>query len=208
MSLFADAIAFAVQVHDGALRKGTNTPYIVHPMETAAIAATLTDDPEVLAAAVLHDVIEDCGVTVEALCGRFGERVARIVLSETQSGSGDPCQSWERRKREAIECLRQADRAQMIVALSDKLSNMRAISRDYARFGEALFARFHQPDKQRHAWYYRSCAAQLRRELGDTAAYAELTQLIAQVFASCAQKDAPEDAMDAMDATEVKACAV
>ena len=205
MSLFADAIAFAVQVHDGALRKGTNTPYIVHPMETAAIAATLTDDPEVLAAAVLHDVIEDCGVTVEALCGRFGERVARIVLSETQSGSGDPCQSWERRKREAIECLRHADRAQMIVALSDKLSNMRAISRDYARFGEALFARFHQPDKQRHAWYYRSCAAQLRRELGDTAAYAELTQLIAKVFAACS----PEGTMeDTACATEVKACAV
>ena len=189
MSLFADAIAFAVQAHDGALRKGTNTPYIVHPMETAAIAATLTDDPEVLAAAVLHDVIEDCGVTVEALCGRFGERVARIVLFESQTADGDPCQSWERRKREAIERLRNADRAQMIVALSDKLSNMRAISRDYTRFGEALFARFHQQDKQRHAWYYRSCAALLRRELGDTDAFAELTHLIAQVFASCRQAD-------------------
>ncbi|MGN0997005.1 MAG: HD domain-containing protein [Candidatus Ventricola sp.] len=205
MSLFADAIAFAVQVHDGALRKGTNTPYIVHPMETAAIAATLTDDPEVLAAAVLHDVIEDCGVTAQALCGRFGERVARIVLSESQMVDGDPCQSWERRKRGAIERLRHADRAQMIVALSDKLSNMRAISRDYARFGEALFARFHQQDKRLHAWYYRSCAALLRRELGDTDAFAELTRLIAQVFAACA----PEDALyDTNDATEVKACAV
>ena len=85
---------------------------------------------------------------------------------------------------------------------------MRAIYRDVLREGDAVFLRFNQHDKRQHAWYYRSCAAQLRRELGDTAAYAELTQLIAQVFASCAQKDAPEDAMDAMDATEVKACAV
>ena len=89
MSLFADAIAFAVQVHDGALRKGTNTPYIVHPMETAAIAATLTDDPEVLAAALRCSAAEDVREThcetcpyyvVEDLSGEeaafFGEKWA------------------------------------------------------------------------------------------------------------------------------------
>lgn len=196
MSLFSDAIAFAVSMHDGAVRKGTSIPYIVHPMEAAAIAATLTDDQEVLAAAVLHDVIEDCGVSAEALAARFGQRVAAIVLAESQSKYGDPHESWNRRKQEAVSRLARADRAQKIVALSDKLSNMRAICRDYARDGEALFFRFHQHDKRRHAWYYRSCAALLEGELGDTDAWRELAALIDRVFAGvpCPEEGREEEA--------------
>ena len=55
-STFARAVAFAACAHDGQCRKGGTLPYIVHPMEAAAIAATMTDDGEVLSAAVLHDV--------------------------------------------------------------------------------------------------------------------------------------------------------
>ena len=67
MSLVSQADAFAAKAHDGMLRKGTNTPYIVHPREAAAIAASITDDEHVIAAALLHDVMEDCGVTEEEL---------------------------------------------------------------------------------------------------------------------------------------------
>ena len=67
MELVTQAMIFAAEKHDGAVRKASNIPYIVHPMEAAAIAATLTDDQEVLAATVLHDVMEDCGVTFEAI---------------------------------------------------------------------------------------------------------------------------------------------
>lgn len=183
MTLFSRAVAFAAKMHDGAVRKGTEIPYIVHPVETAAIAATITDDEEVLAAAVLHDVMEDCGVSEEELAGLFGARVAAIVLAESQMGQGDPRESWEQRKREAIEKLKRGDRDQKIVALGDKLSNMRAISRDYELHGEAIFFRFHQHDKRRHAWYYRSCAALLEDELGDTDAWRELDALIRGVFA-------------------------
>ncbi|NLA52783.1 MAG: bifunctional (p)ppGpp synthetase/guanosine-3',5'-bis(diphosphate) 3'-pyrophosphohydrolase, partial [Clostridiales bacterium] len=73
--LLTDAIAFAAKCHENQKRKSTNTPYIVHPMEACAIAATLTSDPEVLAAAVLHDVCEDCGISIQALKDRFGHRV-------------------------------------------------------------------------------------------------------------------------------------
>ena len=182
MTLVSEAMIFAAGAHDGMHRKGTNVPYIVHPAEVAAIASTMTDDPEVLAAAVLHDVMEDCGVSGQELAQRFGARVAELVRSETQQHCGDPDKTWEMRKRAAIEQIARGDRDAKIIALSDRLSNMRAIHRDYDVQGEALFMRFHQHDKRRHAWYYRSCAALLKDELGGTEAWAELNGHIDHVF--------------------------
>ena len=171
MTLVTQAVIFAAQAHDGAARKGSEIPYIVHPMEVVAIASTMTDDPQVLAAAALHDVMEDCGVTFDMLSERFGVRVAGLVCEESQRGC----------------------RATKIIALSDKLSNMRAISRDFARSGEAVFQRFHQRDKRRHAWYYRSCAVGLRDELGETDAWRELSALVERVF-SGVESLAPDEA--------------
>ena len=184
MSLVSRAEAFAVKMHAGMVRKGTDIPYIVHPREAAQIVASITDDEQVIAAALLHDVMEDCGVTEEELSASFGPRVAFLVREETQPQTGDPCRTWDCRKQAAIERLARACRDTKIVALGDKLSNMRANRRDYDAYGEALFLRFHQHDKGRHAWYYRSCAQMLRDELGETPAFAELEQLIAYVFAS------------------------
>ena len=188
MTLVSEAMIFATRAHDGALRKGTNLPYIVHPAEVAAIAATLTDDSEILAAALLHDVMEDCGVSEEELAGHFGTRVAQLVKSETQERGGDPCETWLARKQGAVKRVAQGERSVKIIALSDKLSNMRAIHRDYDRDGERLFFRFHQHDKALHAWYYRSFARLLEGELGDTLAWKELAEHIAYVFA-----DVPQD---------------
>lgn len=182
MTLVTEAVIFAARAHDGMLRRGTTTPYIVHPIEAAAIAASLTQDEEVIAAAVLHDVIEDCGETYESVAARFGARVAALVEAESQTQHADPQESWLTRKREAIDKLDHGRRETKLLALADKLSNMRAIRRDYAQYGEALFARFHEHDKRRHAWYYRSCAALIAREFGDTDAWRELCALIAEVF--------------------------
>ena len=79
MKLVTQAMIFAAQKHDGAVRKASSIPYILHPMEAAAVAATITDDQEVLAATVLHDVMEDCGVSYEELLARFGVRVEDLV---------------------------------------------------------------------------------------------------------------------------------
>ena len=102
MTLVTQAVIFAAQAHDGAARKGSEIPYIVHPMEVVAIASTMTDDPQVLAAAALHDVMEDCGVTFETLSERFGVRVARLVCEESQRVCGDPCLTWNARKLGAV----------------------------------------------------------------------------------------------------------
>ena len=61
-SMIKKAAEFAKRAHDGVYRKGTQIPYITHPMETAAIVTAFTDEPEMIAAALLHDVIEDAGV--------------------------------------------------------------------------------------------------------------------------------------------------
>ena len=60
--MFEKAVIYATNAHNGQTRKGTNLPFIIHPMEVAAIVAAMTLDQDMLCAAVLHDVVEDCDV--------------------------------------------------------------------------------------------------------------------------------------------------
>lgn len=188
MTRLSEAIAFAARCHDGMLRKGTDTPYIVHPMEAAAIAAALTNDEDILCACVLHDVAEDCGVTESELAERFGVRTAQLVMSETQLCEGDRRLTWEIRKRGALERIKNGDRAVKLIALADKLSNLRAIHRDYERDAERMFERFHQHDKRKHAWYYLSVVELLREEFGQTHEWQEMRMHAECIFGSGAQE--------------------
>jgi len=179
--LFARAAAFASYAHDGQTRKGTALPYIVHPMEAAAIAATMTNDQEVLAAAVLHDVIEDCGVTEGELRLKFGKRVAMLVQAESEQKEADAAASWQKRKLYTINRLRGASREQMILTLSDKLSNLRSIRRDLNEHGDSLWQRFNQPNSSMHRWYYMSIA-EILAPLAKYDAYQEYLYLLETIF--------------------------
>ena len=177
------AIIFAVHAHAGTERRGKGYPYIVHPMEAVEIVATMTADQELLAAAALHDTVEDTDVTVEQLRAEFGERIASLVADESDvmpEGMTEEA-SWHQRKQAAIDRLSKASYDAKMVALGDKLSNMRAIARDYAEIGDALWSRFHAKDPKDHEWHYRGLADALR-ELSDTFAYQEFERLINQVF--------------------------
>ncbi len=178
--MLARAIAFAAEKHKEQTRKGTSVPYIVHPMEAAAIAATMSDDACVIAAAVLHDVLEDCeGVTQDDIENAFGAHVADLVSAETCSASEDA--SWKERKQATLDQLVIADEEQLIVALSDKLSNIRAMKRDYDAIGNKLFERFSVTDKKMHAWYYRSLKDVLE-PVSRFSAYTEFSKLVDSVF--------------------------
>ncbi len=179
--LVARAAAFAAYAHDGQSRKGGALPYILHPMETAAIAATMTNDPEVLCAALLHDVIEDCQVTEAELRNRFGKRVAALVLSLTEQKEPDAQASWQRRKLRGINRLRAATREQMILILADKLSNLRAIDRDLRALGPAMWQKFNQTNPTLQHWYYASMAEGLK-PLELTDAHQEYQSLLKKVF--------------------------
>ena len=177
------AIIFAVRAHTGTERRGKGFPYIVHPMEAVEIVATMTKDQELLAAAALHDTLEDTNITLDQLRDEFGDRVASLVADESDEKyeGVSESDSWHARKQAAIDRLARASHDAKIVALGDKLSNMRAIARDYAEQGDALWSLFHAKDPKDHAWHYRGLAASLS-ELSDTFAYKEFVALINQVF--------------------------
>ena len=82
--MIKEAAAFAAEAHKGAVRKGSNIPYMTHPAETAVIVAMMTEDEEVITAALLHDVIEDAGITEEEIKDKFGARVASLVAAESE----------------------------------------------------------------------------------------------------------------------------
>lgn len=178
-SLLDRAILFAVKAHSGTERKGKGFPYIVHPMEAMAIVATMTSDQEMLAAAALHDVVEDTEVTLDEIRNLFGERVARLV--DTESDHFAEGVDWRTRKEESLKRLAAASREEKIVAMGDKLSNMRAIARDYTSRGEVFWEMFRIKDKAIHAWRYHALAEALF-SLSDTYAYQEFKFLVDRIF--------------------------
>ena len=184
MGLLLDkAIVFAVNAHRGQLRKGSNAPYILHPMEAAAIVAAMTDDEEVIAAAVLHDTVEDTAVTLDEICEQFGKRVAELVAAESENKREDKpaASTWKIRKEETIEHLKTAPKEVKMLTLGDKISNIRSICRDYEAQGDALWQRFNQKDKNEHRWYYKSIADCLS-DLCEYPAYKEYVFLAEKTF--------------------------
>jgi len=183
MGILEKAISFAADKHAGIVRKGSNTPYIAHPLEAFSIAAGITGDHDILAAAVLHDVIEDTTATLADLEEIFGVRIAELVASESEDKMpGLPrSESWKLRKESTVQALQTASLDEKIIVLSDKLSNIRALRRDIVRDGDAVWEKFNQKDKKMHEWYYRSVAEAIS-ELSEHLAYEELCQLIGIVF--------------------------
>lgn len=175
--MIQEAAQFAARVHDGKMRKGTMAPYIVHPLETAVIVSGMTDDEEVITAALLHDVIEDTGVTYETLVEQFGRRVADLVQAESE----DKTKSWQERKQATITHLSNASREVKIICLGDKLSNLRSTAADALIKGEAVWQKFREKDKRLHEWYYRGVLEDLR-ELEAEPAYQECLRLFHRVF--------------------------
>jgi (p)ppGpp synthase/HD superfamily hydrolase len=158
--LVNQALLFAARAHHGQMRKGTDIPYLVHPVGVLLVLVEAGEsDPALLAAALLHDTLEDTGVTVEALRAAFGERVAAIVAGCTEPfGRDDP---WEVRKQHTVEHLRTAPRDVLLVAAADKLHNLESIVLDHGQVGDALWDRFNRGQPET-AWYYRALAESLQ----------------------------------------------
>ncbi len=156
MTTVEKAIQFAVKAHEGVRRKGTNIPYILHPLDVAAICAQLTEDEDVIAAAALHDVIEDTSFTENDLREQFGDRVTGFVMGNSENKRRElPAQeTWLIRKQETLEHLKSASIEVKTIAFADKLSNLRSTVVDYTKMGESFWERFQQKDLDLHLWYY------------------------------------------------------
>lgn len=186
MELLDKALHFAIEKHGGQLRKTEKVPYILHPVEVAAIVGTLTTDENTIAAAVLHDTVEDAGVTFEELDENFGRRVALLVMTDSEEKRPElpPAQTWRLRKEESLIMLANTkDIAVKMMWLGDKLSNMRSFYRLKRKYGDDLWQHFNQKDISQQAWYYRTIADNLK-ELSGTEAYEEYVSLTEKVFES------------------------
>ncbi len=183
-TLINKAIVFATGKHNGQYRKGTQTPYILHPLEAGIIASSMTDDEKVVAAAILHDTIEDTDTTEKELTENFGAEVKDLVICESEDKQRDKpaIQTWRERKEVTINHLMNCDDDRIkIITLSDKLSNVRSMYRDYNMIGEKLWQRFNQKDPSMHKWYYVSIL-EACKSLQDYDAYKEYSDLCEKVF--------------------------
>ena len=192
MTLFDLAMNYAIEKHSGQTRKLVQTPYILHPMEVAAIVGTMTDDLETLAACVLHDTVEDTDATLEEIEELFGKRVMLIVMTETEEKRPNlpPAATWKLRKEETLNMLQNTkDLAVKMLWLGDKVSNLRSFAREYRQQGDKLWLQLNQRDPKQHEWYYRSIAACLS-DLKEYDAYREYMELVDVVFGPEKKEDA------------------
>lgn len=186
LPLLDRAVVFAAMKHSGQPRKGTGLPYITHVVEAMEIVSRMTEDEELRAAAVLHDTLEDTGTTEEELVRYFGRRVADLVAAESENKREDqPAEeTWWTRKQETIRRLSGASTEIRMLALGDKLSNIRAMHRDYQVIGEELWLRFNEKNPVRQGMYYGLLANVFGEDetLRETPAYREYAELCADLF--------------------------
>lgn len=120
--IFATAAHHAV----GQIRKYTGEPYINHPAEVASIVAAVTNCPEMVAAAWLHDVVEDTAVTIDVIRAEFGPCVATLVEGLTDLSKPEDGNRAERKRIDREHTARQSPACKTI-KLADLISNTRTI---------------------------------------------------------------------------------
>ncbi|MBI4870456.1 MAG: bifunctional (p)ppGpp synthetase/guanosine-3',5'-bis(diphosphate) 3'-pyrophosphohydrolase [Candidatus Riflebacteria bacterium] len=154
------AIQVAAVAHAGQFRKGTEIPYLVHPVAVAMMLQRAGCDEDVVIAGLLHDTLEDTSLDAGVIRERFGERVLALVQSCSEPQKSAP---WEDRKRHTLALLESAAPDVRLVACADKLHNIRSIACDSMNEGEGFWQRFRR-GKESQGWYYRSLVALLCRE--------------------------------------------
>jgi (p)ppGpp synthase/HD superfamily hydrolase len=153
---FLRAFLFAAEKHKKQTRKASSIPYIAHLMGVASLVLEAGGDEDLAIAALLHDVVEDCGGApmLREVRRRFGNRVAKVVDGCTDSDTF-PKPPWRERKESYLRRLQQADADTHLVSAADKLNNVRSILSDYREIGESIWSRFNG-GREGTLWYYRS----------------------------------------------------
>lgn len=173
------AIEYAAIKHRKGLRKGTNTPYIVHPFEVAMILKESEADTETITAGILHDVLEDTDATLEEIREIFGSTICSYVVGASEKLEKRENTPWRDRKLYTIEFLRSANMNVKLIACADKLSNIRSIALD-AETDEKIWTRF-KADFQEQSWHYHGLVESLS-SLAEYQMYKEFQLRVNEVF--------------------------
>lgn len=153
---FLEAFHFAFEMHADQARKASTIPYTAHLMGVASLVLEAGGDEDLAMAALLHDVVEDCGGApmLAKIRNQFGARVAKVVEGCTDADTY-PKPPWRERKERYLEHLGQADADTRLVSAADKLNNVRSILSDYREIGESVWERF-KGGREGTLWYYRA----------------------------------------------------
>jgi (p)ppGpp synthase/HD superfamily hydrolase len=161
---FLRAFEFAAKKHSGQTRKASTIPYITHLMGVASLVLEAGGDEDLAIAALLHDVVEDCGGApmLKEVSRRFGRRVAMVVDGCTDADT-TPKPPWRERKENYLRHLAHADADTRLVSAADKLNNVRSIVSDYRAIGEFVWERFNG-GREGTLWYYRTLRDEFLRD--------------------------------------------
>jgi (p)ppGpp synthase/HD superfamily hydrolase len=183
---YGAALALAARAHRALLRKGSHTPYIVHPVHVSVILLRHGFQRDVVIAGLLHDVVEDTDTSLWEIEREFGPPVAGIVAALTEEKrAGDVERAWEVRKREALDKLRGAGPGAAAVKAADVIHNARSLERQLRSQGEEAWGHYSRGPEET-LWYYREVSTIVRPRLGDHTLVAELDAAIEDLAATLA----------------------
>ncbi|MBS4213805.1 HD domain-containing protein [Neobacillus rhizophilus] len=177
MDVIEKALQIASKAHQRQYRKGTDIPYIAHPVAVGMLLMKAGYRDEVVAAGILHDTDEDTDYKLKDIKHDFGEEIAEIVAGCSEP---DKSLSWEDRKEHTIEFLKNASSDIRAVACADKLHNIRSIIKDYERDGDEVWQRFNR-GKEQQEWYYTNLVESLRHQ-GSFSLVEELEKEVIRLF--------------------------
>lgn len=172
------AIEKATIAHMGQKRKGTDTPYIVHPFEVAQILTSAGCNEHTIIAGLFHDLLEDTTTSSSEIEREFGPQVLAIVQACTEPDNGN----WEARKAHTVRYMLNCTDIEIIqVSCADKLSNLRSMQADYQDIGEKLWDRFRRT-KDKIDWYYACLIQAYRPHIANYSMFKELESLHQELF--------------------------
>ena len=148
----------AVVAHKDQVRKSDGSPYIVHPLMVARIVASYNFPNEVVAAALVHDVLEDSNITENELCNLLNEEVVAIVTAVSE----DKSLPWKDRKQQYIDAVSMSNEYTKAVSVADKIHNAQSLIAAHRAFGPSVWEKFNQ-GRDMKVWFERTLCDQLQK---------------------------------------------
>jgi (p)ppGpp synthase/HD superfamily hydrolase len=185
---YNEALEYAAWLHKTQIRKGTEIPYIAHPVAVSITALQYGATEDEAIAGLLHDAIEDQnqeGLTQVEILEKFGANVLAIVEGCTDA-TQTPKPPWRQRKERYIESLAHKSNSIRLVSACDKLHNAQAILKDYQAIGDDLWQRF-TGGKVGTLWYYRALVDAFKAA-GDLPMLSALDQVVTELEATTANE--------------------
>lgn len=180
--LIHKALEIAIKAHEKQKRKASDTPYIVHPLETAIILLENGMTDQIVVAGLLHDTLEDTMLTKQYIEQKFGKHILSWVVGASEVLENRKNRSWKERKNHTITYLKNAPLEVKCISCADKLSNARSLLRDLEKMGNRLWDKFNAPYEQQR-WYYQELVKSLQ-ELYQYKMYVEFKQVVQKLFSN------------------------